>query len=124
MSTSVPFWFAPVKYNNKLYVDGGCINNYPIEIFKDQLENVIGVCLFDEMEFNEVNNLESFFGNIFTCFAQGILRNVCRGFEQYTIKINLKDVSILDLNMDIDKKRKLLDIGYQEAMKYFKLTAI
>ena len=31
MSTSVPFYYQPVNYNNELYIDGGILDNYPIQ---------------------------------------------------------------------------------------------
>lgn len=33
ISMSIPFLFVPVRYDNKLLVDGGIIDNYPIHIF-------------------------------------------------------------------------------------------
>ena len=38
MTTSFPFWFVPVKYNGKFFVDGGCIDNYPIQLFSNNLD--------------------------------------------------------------------------------------
>jgi NTE family protein len=33
MSSSVPFLFEPYMYNNCLFVDGGMLDNYPIDVF-------------------------------------------------------------------------------------------
>jgi len=118
MSTSVPFWFIPVKYNNRLYIDGGCIDNYPIALFKNQLEHVIGACLCDETISDEINGIGSFIESLFTCLCQGIIGKAYHGYDEYTIKIHLKSITILDLNMDIEKKRQLLNIGYEQTMKF------
>ena len=48
MSSAVPILFPPVKYNDNLYVDGGLIDNFPIDLFENQLENVIGINIISE----------------------------------------------------------------------------
>ena len=47
MTTSIPFIFCPVSYKNKLYVDGGCMDSYPISIFKNDLSETFGILLID-----------------------------------------------------------------------------
>lgn len=39
MSMSIPFFFAAVRANGRVYVDGGAVWNYPIEIFDDNEAN-------------------------------------------------------------------------------------
>lgn len=34
MSISIPFYFETIHFNDKVYVDGGMLNNYPIYYFK------------------------------------------------------------------------------------------
>jgi len=51
ISTSFPFIFDPVKYNNMLYVDGGLMNNFPIEYFNGALTDTLGINLVDD-DFN------------------------------------------------------------------------
>ena len=38
----MPLLFQPVSYNNSLYVDGGVINNFPIEPLMGQCDIIIG----------------------------------------------------------------------------------
>lgn len=46
MSCSIPFMFAPVKYKNKLYVDGALYSNFPMTYFADHsLGDILGICL-------------------------------------------------------------------------------
>jgi NTE family protein len=35
ISMSLPWFFKSVKYNGKVYMDGGCLNNYPMVIFDE-----------------------------------------------------------------------------------------
>lgn len=119
MSCAVPFWFIPIKYKNKLFIDGGVMDNYPIQLFKDELEHVIGVCLLNNENFNEITNIESFIINIISCIGQGVSQNSYKGYEKYTIKVSLSNINIINLNIGIDEKKKMIKIGYDNTIKYF-----
>ena len=51
---SIPVIFKPVTFENKIWIDGGCMDNYPMELFKDNIENTLGILLDD------TNNIEQF----------------------------------------------------------------
>jgi NTE family protein len=42
-SACIPVLFDTVKFNGKEYVDGGVLNNFPVEPFENQDMNIIGV---------------------------------------------------------------------------------
>lgn len=42
-SSCVPLVFQPVKHENTYYLDGGILNNFPIEPLKDNCDKIIGV---------------------------------------------------------------------------------
>lgn len=44
ISASIPYFYKAVMYNNNLYIDGGCLDDFPIHIFDDpkyKPENII-----------------------------------------------------------------------------------
>lgn len=43
ISISIPLFFTPVVIDNKTYVDGGMMNNYPIDLYDHDLERTIGI---------------------------------------------------------------------------------
>lgn len=49
-SAAIPGVFTPVKLNGNYYIDGGSINNFPVELLKPTCDKIIGVY---------VNNLDS-----------------------------------------------------------------
>jgi NTE family protein len=55
-SCSVPILFKPVRINGHLYVDGGVINNLPVEPVRRQCQFMIGVNV------NTINYTEKFSG--------------------------------------------------------------
>jgi len=120
MSTCIPWFYVPISYQGKLYVDGGCIDNYPIHLFKKRIEEVVGIYLIDSYGDNEIiNNLEAFSVQVFKCFMQGVAFNAIKGYESETINVNLKNINAVDYDLDVIKKRKLCIIGLQSVQNYF-----
>merc|ERR1712139_717860 len=48
ISCCIPVLFTPIKYKKKLWVDGGILNNYPINYFYKDIENTIGIAIFNK----------------------------------------------------------------------------
>lgn len=42
-SSAFPGVFSPMHINNKLYVDGGVLNNFPVELLTEKCDKIIGV---------------------------------------------------------------------------------
>jgi NTE family protein len=119
MSMSIPIYFTPVSYNNKMFIDGGCIDNYPINLFKDNLDNVIGIYIENIREnISDISNIEDYLYHMMQCLVEGHSVNCIKGYEHATIKISLKNISAIDFNIDNATKKKLFDIGYNAALSY------
>jgi NTE family protein len=41
-SSCIPMVYEPVKFNNALYLDGGLLDNFPVQIIRDKCEFLIG----------------------------------------------------------------------------------
>jgi NTE family protein len=120
ITSSLPCWFVPVKYNNMLFIDGGCIDNYPIKIFSNELNNTIGLFLKDNNEYEKnIVNIEQYFLNLIECFLKGLTCNLVCGFEKQTINIDIKDVSLMNLNINTEIKHNLFNYGYSATKDYF-----
>ena len=61
---SIPGLYEPFKINNNYYLDGFLVNNYPIDIFKDDLENTIGIKI-TESNYYETMNFKNYIHNLF-----------------------------------------------------------
>jgi len=121
MSSSIPVYFIPVIYKNKIYVDGGCIDNYPIHIYRSRLNEVIGIYLLDaRTTVTEIGNLEEFLIQVIECLMEGVTFNSTKGFDQFTVKIELDNINVMDLGIDINIKLKMFQTGYQKMIDFFK----
>jgi len=121
MSISIPWFYTPVEYKNKLYIDGGCVDNYPIQLFKDKLEEVLGIYLIDTKDYVEViDNLETYTWRIIQCFMRGFTFNSKKGFENDTIEIDVGSINIINYEIDNNKKKEIYKIGYDSIINTLK----
>ena len=121
MSISVPIFYTPVQYDGQLYVDGGCIDNYPIHIFKGDIESVIGAYLVESRDHTEsIDNLESCIMSIINCLMEGVNYNSVKGYEDFTIKINVNAVNITKYGLTYDEKKKMFNAGFNQTIDFLK----
>ena len=119
MSFSFPIYITPLCYTNTLYIDGGCIDNYPIHLFKDRLHEVIGVYLNEQITIVErLNGIEDYLIHLVLCLLEGMNINSVKGYEKQTIQINIPIVNCMDFDINNKKKRKFIRIGYYATIRY------
>ena len=120
MSISVPIYFIPVKYKNKLYVDGACIDNFPIHLFSDQYDQVLGIYLNDTSSvISDIDNIENYILSLIGCLKKGVTNNYINGLNKYVICINLESIIAIDFNISNDKKKELYNNGYKQTVSYY-----
>ena len=121
MSISIPVYFVPVKYKGKMFVDGGCIDNFPIQLFNHCLDNVIALYLADVRDHvQDITNIEDLLLHIIQCLFEGVTCNSLKGYDKYVVRISLKKISMVDFRIDQETKQKLFDAGYCAVMDKFK----
>ena len=116
ISSCFPYFFKPVIYNNKIYIDGGCLKNLPKNIFDD--DDDVDECLVYELvgkndDYNiKINNITSYSLSIFNCIY--LAANRCRiNTDKVTlIKIDTCNYNILDLSIKKEDKEILIKNGY------------
>lgn len=122
MSSAIPWYYSPISYNSKLYVDGGCIDNYPVCLFKDRIEDVVGVYLLETHDVVEqISNIETVTLRIFQCFMTGVNFNSQKGFESCTVTVNMDAISIINYDVDLDQKIKMFNIGFDAVINKYKV---
>jgi len=120
ISCSIPFIFKPVEYDNKIWIDGGCFNNYPIDYFIDKLGDVIGISLEDEETFIEsFNDVPSYISQVFRCIIKGLNFGKYEKFKKNTIKIKVfSKYNFFDITKE--EKKVLYNHGYNTVNEYYK----
>lgn len=118
MSISIPFLFTPVKHDNKLYIDGGLTNNYPIDFFEDDLKNTLGILITTSInKCYDINNIEDYVSSIFLSSYYKLLRNCYNKYINNTILLE-NTFNFIDFNISMENKKKLIEFGYKDAVTF------
>ena len=119
MSIAIPIYYTPVVHENLHYIDGGCMDNFPIGLYKDRLDEVIGAYLVESKNIiNKISNLEKYISLIIQCLMSGVVHRSLSGYEDCTIRVNME--SIVSFNYDITQEIKtdMFRRGYKATMDF------
>lgn len=117
---SIPIVFKPVKHENNLWIDGGCMDNYPIELFKNELDKTIGILVNDEIEIESFDDITQYFVNIIKCLQKGLIMKSYDQYKNNTIYINsLASHNNMDFVTDNNGKLQLYELGKEKATGFF-----
>lgn len=121
MTSAIPLLFSPVKYNGNLYVDGGIIDNFPICLFENQLENVIGINLVSEYNTKEIKNIVDYFLLIMGIFINcGIKNYTGHKYKNIVYNLNMPETNPFNFTMSQKNKKKLFLNGYEFMKNNYK----
>ena len=114
-SSSIPFVFPPKKIESDYYIDAFYVNDFPINIFRNDLENTIGIEL-NNSSYNieyDINSIQDYILKLFLC-TNKIIKNYKK---KHNAKIHFIIESFNPLNFDLDLQDKinLFNHGYNEA---------
>lgn len=114
-SSAFPSLMNPVKIGDSIYIDGAMTVNYPSKPLKDKgIDIVIGVDLNQDLSKREdLNNIISILNQVIDF---GIQKDTRRQYKHTDINIkpNLTGMTATSY----DDKKKILDSGYVEGLKY------
>ncbi len=122
-SMALPLYFTPVVIDGMAYVDGGLVNNYPMDtLTAAEQRSAVGFLLRKDggAPFNYHGD-EGFVG-----YAKQLLRIIgidryraqLKRFERQTLLIDCSDIDVLDFSMTRDDKERIIEKG-AEAMRAF-----
>ena len=118
---------APYKYEDGELVDGDLQKASPMWKLSESLNNSPSRILEFRLEGdynNDDKNPISFINTIYSCVtdvATGFVTEIYGQNDRYDcISINTGDVFFADFNLNKEARRNLINIGYEQTMKYFK----
>lgn len=112
-SSAIPAIFEPVKYKNRLLIDGSAISCFPIEPLIKKCDAIIGAYV------NPVSNIKSISGML-NIFDRGFHLALYKDVEQKKEYCDLfiEPPALVNYNMfDFKKGKELLEIGYEYTMR-------
>ena len=127
ISSSMPGLMAPYKFGDCDLVDGDLQKASPMWRLCDTLKRTDSRILEFRLEgtYSECDkNPISYLNTIYSCVtdvATDFVTEIYGKNDKYDcININTGDVFFADFNLDKDSRRKLINLGYEQTMAYFK----
>ena len=114
ISTSFPFVFEKVDYNDNIYLDGGLIDNYPIEYFQDDIKNTIGISTTSLNSGNkDLSSFDKYMVQIIYVLSSQSERYMANKHKENTVVIKL-NYRFDSIDFSYDMKKYLIEEGYKQ----------
>lgn len=128
MTSALPFIFKPFEYKTHIYIDGGIVNNFPLENIKSENKfKTIGICIdgyIPELKLLQKYITEKNLSNFFALFSEmfKIYYNHYNKLKDEQLdKLCFKMFNPLGVNMnyptDETIKIKMIENGYNDSVK-------
>ena len=114
-SCALPLIFSPVIINNTTYVDGGLLNNFPVEPLEGKCSHIIGVHV-NPVEVRTTPVPVTRF--IERCFQMAISSSVAAKAKNVDTLIEPKELTKYSI-FDIRKAEEIARVGYRAVMNIF-----
>jgi NTE family protein len=123
MSIGIPFVFTVQKYKGDVHVDGAIVNNYPIDLYGDKLENVLGIKIENGTKGNVnqvIGDISGYIFNVMNCFLLHRSKLLLDEYKIRTLSVTInKVISTMSFNITDEEKQMLLECGYKSACEFF-----
>lgn len=117
MSSAIPGLLPPIQYNGSLYIDGGMLNNFPINILSP---TAFGITTPSSDHIQEDVNDNSIVDYI-KLVVKLIHNNASKHYIEHReniIYVDTFDVTVTSFNITIDQKFKLIQSGIESAKSF------
>lgn len=112
-SCCLPGIFSPIKFQGRLLVDGGILNNLPIEPLQNHCDFIIGVNVTPISNSMPIKSAKDvLMKSLFTAINQ----NSSEKLSRCDIAIEPHEIFRFD-GLNLKKSKELFDLGYQSAMQ-------
>lgn len=113
MTTCIPFFFKPIKYNKDYYIDGGILCMMP---YIKKYKNYLGIYIKENKDNNIDNmNIFDYYIYIYSCLSQKYKINI---INDRMIYIYTKNIPCIDFDVCKNDKISMLKDGYIQTQKH------
>lgn len=127
ISTAIPIFFNVVEWDNRKWVDGGVVENFPIEYFDEDSgkynDKTLGLYLLGDCEKKqtyEINNIYDLLNGIENIqLDDNIRQSISKENKRNIIFINTGKISSIDLEISKENQQFLINNGYNCTNEYF-----
>ena len=115
MSCSIPLVYKPVVFNNKLYVDGGVLDNLSLE---KAGKNFLAFYITIKDEQRKLNSLDMFLYALFTSINRQLNLDKFLKNKKNIVCLNISCVSCVNFNLDKSTKQKMITDCYNSTIHF------
>jgi NTE family protein len=118
-SISIPCFFTPVTIDGNVYVDGSILDDYPMHLFSDNIDNSIGIILCSEYD-TSYQYPEEYFRAIMNLFLYNLYSHNIHSYPDNTIYIDNIDkcINTFTFAVEQDTKTKIRECGYDACQTF------
>lgn len=124
MSIGIPLLFTKTVYEDSIYIDGGLINNYPIDLIDDaELKETLGIKFKGVREpgGNKICTFEMYIKHVINLMVVQKDKNTnIEKYKENTIIIDVNDITdTINFKISKDTVQRIINEGYIQASLYF-----
>jgi NTE family protein len=112
-SSSIPVLFSPLKIDGDLYVDGGLLDNLPVEPLRDKCDTIIAINL---MPVEEINNLDNLIEVALRTFQLSINRDYKKVENEVDVFIEPEGLEKYQI-LNTKYAEEIFELGYNYCKK-------
>ena len=106
ISISIPLCFKAITYNDNLYIDGAFSTIFLNDYFKDDIENTLGVTIYNSSNKSDIGALSQYLLSITDCVL-GIMPNYLKHLYKKNIIEIIVEYNVLEFKFNSAVKRRL-----------------
>lgn len=118
ISCNIPVLFSPIKYDNKLWIDGGAIMNYPIDLCRSEIEETLGISFYDDnfVKTEDITDILTYMSGLVKSIAYGNSKLTIHKYKNNTIKLKHNSSLFIDFKISKDNMVDLFNDGYDAVI--------
>ena len=114
-SAAFPGVFTPVKIEDSYYVDGGALNNFPVDLIEDYCKDIIGVYVNPFLKV-EIDQLKHSYNVLERAYQIRAAKDSLPKFKDCSLVISPKDL-INHRTFSIKDMDTVFNLGYEAAIE-------
>lgn len=120
ISCDLPYIFTKKVYNGKTYVDGGFINNYPVDLADNGKDNCLGICVFGDLKPQTTDYIGWIYRFLYMPIMELYRERTSRLSNKFTnIELKINNISMIEMSPSNKKKIEVFSLGYRQATSTF-----
>jgi len=113
-SASYPALFEPIELDGHQYLDGGILNNFPIEPLQDKVDAIVGISVGMVHPIDRIGNFQKVY---MRSLELAINEADIRKYHLCDVLIDVPGLNDVGL-FDTDKGKRVFELGYVETQKH------